>query len=68
MKYKNKNGIQLSYEGHSEDTHAKLIKEVIMEAIELGDKTIYSKYPRQGWILVKEFLQENFAISKKTVD
>ena len=65
MKYKNKDGIQLSYEGHRGDSHTRLIKEVIAEAIKLGDKEIYSKYPRQGWSKVRRFLQDNFAISKK---
>ena len=31
MKYKNKDGIELSYEGHKSDYHAHLIKEVIQE-------------------------------------
>ena len=29
MKYKNKDGIELSYEGHENDSHAQLVKEVI---------------------------------------
>lgn len=62
MKYKNKNGIELSYEGHNNDTHVQLLKEVLREAIELGDKEVYSKYPRRGWVKVKEFLQENFSL------
>ena len=62
MKYKNKNGIELSYEGHNNDTHVQLLKEVLREAIELGDKEVYSKYPRQGWVKVKEFIQENFSL------
>ena len=36
MKYKNKDGIELSYEGHENDVHAKLVKEVIKEAIKIG--------------------------------
>ena len=53
MKYKNKNGIELSYEGHKNDVHTKLIKEIIQEAIKIGDEEISTRYPRQGWIVVK---------------
>ena len=38
MKYKNKNGIELSFEGHKNDTSVQLIKEVLKEVIILGDK------------------------------
>ena len=62
MKYKNKNGIELSYEGHENDTSAQLVKEVLREAIRLGDKNIYTKYPSQGWVKVKGFLEENFSL------
>ena len=47
MKYKNKHGIELSYEGHKNDTSVQLVKQVLREAIKLGDKEVYSKYPRQ---------------------
>jgi len=62
MKYKNKDGIELSYEGHENDSSVQLIKEVLQEVIVLGDKEIYTKYPRQGWIKVKEFINENFSL------
>jgi ribosome-interacting GTPase 1 len=62
MKYKNKNGIELSYEGRGSDIHAELVKEVIKEAIKIGNAEIYTKYPRQGWIKVKEFINENFSL------
>ena len=62
MKYKNKDGIELSYEGHETDIHANLIKEVIHAAIQLGDKKIGTRYPHQGWREVKKFLKENFSL------
>ncbi|MAG25872.1 hypothetical protein CMI47_09865 [Candidatus Pacearchaeota archaeon] len=62
MKYKNKNGIELSYEGHENDTSVQLVKEILRVAIILGDKNVYSKYPRQGWVKVKSFLEENFSL------
>ena len=64
MKYKNKDGIELSYEGHENDYHAHLIKEVIGEAIKLGDTRIGSRYPLQGWREVKDFLVENFSLEE----
>tara|TARA_Y100000310_G_scaffold102242_1_gene100450 strand:- start:52 stop:240 length:189 start_codon:yes stop_codon:yes gene_type:complete len=62
MKYKNKDGVELSYEGHENDYSAHLIKEVIQEAIELGDKKIGTRHPHQGWREVKNFLKENFSV------
>jgi|TARA_Y100000310_G_scaffold155083_1_gene154567 hypothetical protein len=52
MKYKNKDGIELSYTGN--DMHTKLVKEVISEAIAILDKRFYPE--------CKEFLKENFNI------
>ena len=62
MKYKNEKGIELSYEGHKNDMSVQLVKEVLREAIRLGDKNVYGKYPRQGWGHVKDFLNENFSL------
>ncbi len=62
MKYKNKDGIELSYEGHENDVHAQLVKEVIREAIRVGDKNMNTKYPVQAWRKVKDFLKFNFSI------
>jgi hypothetical protein len=67
MKYKNKNGIELSYEGRGSDIHAELVKEVIKEAIKIGNAEIYTKYPRQGWIVVKKFLVKNFSLNSKVL-
>ena len=63
MKYKNKNGIELSYEGHENDISVQLVKKVLKEAIKLGDKEVYSRYPRQGWRKVKDFIEENFSLN-----
>jgi len=65
MKYKNKDGIELSYEGHKKDYHVQLIKEVIDEAIRVGDEHINTRYPMQGWSKVKKFLEKNFALNEK---
>ena len=68
MKYKNKNGIELSYEGHKNDIHTELVKEVIIEAIKLGDEEIgLARFPRQGWAKVKEFLVDNFSLDPKVL-
>ena len=67
MKYKNKNGIELSFKGHENDIHAELVKEVIGEAIKIGDEEISTRYPKQGWIVVKKFLVKNFSLNPKVL-
>jgi len=62
MKYKNKEGIELSYEGHKNDLSVQLVKEVIRESIRVGDENINTRYPMQGWSKVKKFLKENFSL------
>ena len=62
MKYRNKDGIELSYEGHENDTGVQLVKEVIEHAIKIGDKGMNTEYPLQEWRKVKEFLILNFSI------
>tara|TARA_R100000008_G_scaffold78828_1_gene60041 strand:+ start:245 stop:433 length:189 start_codon:yes stop_codon:yes gene_type:complete len=62
MKYKNKEGIELSYEGHKNDLSVQLVKEVIRESIKVGDENINTRYPMQGWSKVKKFLKENFSL------
>ena len=52
MKYKNKNGISLNYT--SDDIHTRLVKEVILEAIDILDEGRHYD--------CKEFLKENFDI------
>ena len=56
MKYKNKDDIELSYEGHENDYHVNLIKEVIRESIKLIDADKEK---------AKIFLTENFALEFK---
>ena len=65
MKYKNKDGIELNYT--SNDTHTKLVKEVVGEAIKL-----LSFYDRNCMISMnmamgncKKFLKENFDLEDK---
>tara|TARA_B100000902_G_C27321075_1_gene924513 strand:- start:7431 stop:7628 length:198 start_codon:yes stop_codon:yes gene_type:complete len=60
MKYKNKDGIELSYEGHENDTSVLLVKEVLKKAIKIGDE----KEP-ESWTEVKNFLIENFSLEFK---
>ena len=62
MKYKNKEGIELSYNGHKNDLSVQLVKEVIRESIKVGDDNINTRYPMQGWSKVKNFLKENFSL------
>ena len=63
MKYKNKKGVGLSYEGHRNDVSVQLVKEVVLEAIKVGDSNINTRYPMQGWSKVKQFLTENFSLN-----
>ena len=55
MKYKNKNGISLNYTNN--DIHTRLVKEIILEAIDILDEGRYYD--------CKEFLKENFDIGDK---
>ena len=52
MKYKNKNGISLNYTNN--DIHMRLVKEIILKAIDILDEGRYYD--------CKEFLKENFDI------
>jgi len=61
MKYKNKNGIELSYEGHENDTVVQLVKSVIKEAVKIGD----SNNTVNAWPEVRKFLINNFSILEK---
>ena len=62
MKYKNKDGIELSYTGN--DVQTKLVKEVIGEALTIleGDR----QFPHVTCNKVASFLRENFNI--KTIE
>jgi len=60
MKYKNKEGLELNYEG--DDIHKTLVKEVISEAIKI--LTTYNKFDGRSaeWALSRgvNFLKDNF--------
>ena len=64
MKYKNKNGISLSYTG--QDTHSELVREVVREAVK-----ILGMYDRNCKISMgmamsntRKFLRENFNLEE----
>ena len=65
MKYKNKDGIELNYT--SNDTHTKLVKEVVGEAIKL--LSFYDRNCKisQGMAMsnTKKFLKTNFDLEDK---
>ena len=54
MKYKNQDGIELNYEGHENDVHVNLVKEVVSKACEM----IYGG----SHIEARLFLEENFGL------
>ena len=56
-KYKNKDGIELNYDGHENNLHTDLVKEVIKEAIALINEGCNKKD-------VIGFLTENFSIEE----
>jgi len=58
MKYKNKDGIKLAYEGHKKNSSVQLVKEVLREAIKIGD----GNNSVVAWPKVKDFLKENFSL------
>ena len=64
MKYKNKDGIELNYTGN--DTQAKLVKEVISEAIKIFEG--YNRFDgRSAEYAIQRgvwFLKDNFDITE----
>ena len=60
MKYKNKDGIELSYTGN--DAHSKLVKEVVSEAVKICGQYNWHDEVSMRWALerTKDFLIENF--------
>ena len=54
MKYKNQDGIELSYEGHKNDTHVDLVKEVVSKACEMIRGGNFTE--------ARIFLEENFGL------
>ena len=54
MKYKNQDGIELSYEGHENNTHVNLVKEVVSKACEMIYGGSYTE--------ARLFLEKNFGL------
>ena len=65
MKYKNKDGIELSYK--SDDVHTKLVKEVVSEAVKLCSEYDWSSEYSMRFALsrTRDFLIENFNLDKE---
>ena len=66
-KYKNKDGISLSYTGN--DAHQVLVREVISEAVRLCSEYNWHDEISMRFALdnTKKFLIENFDLEKKNV-
>ena len=68
-KYKNKDGIELSYDGHENNYHANLVKEVVQEGLKLLDKSFSRSAHNSLYILpndikkCKKFFELNFALN-----
>ena len=67
VKYKNKDGIELSYTGN--DMHQVLVREVVSEAVKLCSEYNWHDEISMRFALsnVKDFLIENFDLEKKNV-
>jgi hypothetical protein len=65
MKYKNKDGISLNYQG--DDSHKVLVREVIEEAIRILNSHVMSDSQSKSWAIDKgiHFLEENFDIKEE---
>ena len=65
MKYKNEDGIELNYTG--KDSHTKLVKEVITEAVKILGMYDRSCKISMGYAMsnTKKFLKENFNLEDK---
>jgi hypothetical protein len=65
MKYKNKDGIELSYTDN--DTHQQLVKEVVGEAVKILNMYDRSCKISMGMAMsnTKKFLRENFNLEVK---
>ena len=68
MKYKNKDGIELSYKGN--DIHKVLVREVVEEAIKIFES--YNRFDARSaeWALSRgvNFLKENFYLKEDRSD
>ena len=65
MKYKNEDGISLSYDG--DDSHKVLVREVITEAIRIFNSHVISDSQSKSWAIDRgiHFLEENFDIKEE---
>ena len=65
MKYKNKDGIELNYT--SKDTHTKLVKEVVGEAIRILKSHSHFDSQSKSWAIDRGigFLETNFDIEEE---
>ncbi len=65
MKYKNKDGIELSYTGN--DSQQVLVREVIGEAIKILSSYNHFDDKSKDWAIhrCKSFLEENFNLRRK---
>ena len=65
MKYKNKDGISLNYDG--DDSHKVLVREVITEAIRILNSHVMSDSQSKSWAIDKgiNFLETNFDIKEE---
>ena len=64
-KYKNKDGISLSYQGN--DSHQVLVREVVEEAINILSAYRMDSPQSMGWAIQRgvDFLKTNFNIKEK---
>ena len=64
-KYKNQDGIELNYTG--KDTHSKLVREVVREAIRIVNTYQMSSPQSMMWAInaCEEFLRVNFNLRRK---
>ena len=64
-KYKNEDGIELSYEGHYNEMHVQLLKEVVREGLKFFDMAEGLGNPPTSHTikLCKEFFELNFALN-----
>tara|TARA_B100000073_G_C23582398_1_gene512794 strand:+ start:538 stop:747 length:210 start_codon:yes stop_codon:yes gene_type:complete len=64
-KYKNKDGIELSYTGN--DSHQVLVREVVSEAVKILSAYRMDSPQSMGWAIQRgvDFLKTNFNIKDK---
>ena len=65
MKYKNKDGIELNFNG--DDSTSVLVREVVSEAVKICSQYNWHDETSMRWTLerTKDFLKENFDLEEK---